>query len=324
MRISLSLMTFDGKLNEKLLEASKFNTSSLHIDYLDDFDLEEVIIKTKKSFTNFDLHIISQNPFKVLKDLKLKNLLPPNTFVQVESLEEFNFENFQELNVSMGIQVNTDIKIFESHIKKSESILLMTTTPGKSFGKFNDKVFDLILEVKSLNPRIKIYVDGGVSDKQFEKLKTMGVQTVVIGSYLAKALNFKESLSKLTCKVEDNNLLVSISETVEELPSTESLNIVDILNTMAQYRENFVLITENGNIKGILTDGDIKREILLNQEIKMSDIIVKPNEEFIFEKEDSRVYDLLKKINLEVRLGAIPLIDNNNMITKAVRLRNLL
>ena len=56
----------------------------------------------------------------------------------------------------------------------------------------------------------------------------------------------------------------------------------------------------------------------------MSDIIVKPNEEFIFEKEDSRVYDLLKKINLEVRLGAIPLIDNNNMITKAVRLRNLL
>jgi len=253
-------MTFDGKLNEKLLEASKFNTSSLHIDYLDDFDLEEVIIKTKKSFTNFDLHIISQNPFKVLKDLKLKNLLPPNTFVQVESLEEFNFENFQELNVSMGIQVNTDIKIFEPHIKKSESILLMTTTPGKSFGKFNDKVFDLILEVKSLNPRIKIYVDGGVSDKQFEKLKTMGVQTVVIGSYLAKALNFKQSLSKLTCKVEDNNLLVSISETVEELPSTESLNIVDILNTMAQYRENFVLITENGNIKGILTDGDIKRE----------------------------------------------------------------
>ena len=117
MRISLSLMTFDGKLNEKLLEASKFNTSSLHIDYLDDFDLEEVIIKTKKSFTNFDLHIISQNPFKVLKDLKLKNLLPPNTFVQVESLEEFNFENFQELNVSMGIQVNTDIKIFESHKK---------------------------------------------------------------------------------------------------------------------------------------------------------------------------------------------------------------
>jgi len=56
----------------------------------------------------------------------------------------------------------------------------------------------------------------------------------------------------------------------------------------------------------------------------MFDIIIKPNGKFIFEKEDSRVYDLLKKINLEVRLGAIPLIDNNNMITKAVRLRNLL
>lgn len=317
-------MTFDGKLNEKLIEASKYNTSSLHIDYLDDFDLEEVVVQTKKSFTNFDLHIISQNPFLVLQDLKLKNLLPPNTFVQVESLEEFKFENFQELNVSMAIQVNTDIKIFESHIKNSESILLMTTTPGKSFGKFDDKVFDLIHEVKSFNPRIKIYVDGGVSDKQFEKLKTLGVQTVVIGSYLAKALNFKESLSKLTCKVEENTLLVSISETVEELPSTESLKLIDILNTMAQYRENFVLITENGNIKGILTDGDIKRAILLNQEIKMSDITLKPNEEFIFEKEDSRVYDLIKKINLDVRLGAIPLIDNNNMITKAVRLRNLL
>ena len=124
--------------------------------------------------------------------------------------------------------------------------------------------------------------------------------------------------------LQENTILVSISETLEELPSSESLNIIDILDTMSQYRENFVLITGNGNINGILTDGDVKRAILVNKETKMSDITVKPNKEFIFEKEDSKIYDLIKKINLDVRLGAIPLIDNNNKITKAVRLRNLL
>ena len=55
MRVSLSINTFDGPVEEKVIQATKITKSSIHVDYRGDYDLGHFMSHVKADFKNSDL-----------------------------------------------------------------------------------------------------------------------------------------------------------------------------------------------------------------------------------------------------------------------------
>jgi pentose-5-phosphate-3-epimerase len=269
---------------------------------MEDYDLKTFIKLINKNFINSDLHIVSNNPYDLLNEFASKKLLPKATFVQIENLSTLDLVFFEEKKIFPAIQVGTDLNIYEKLIKFSERILVMTTIPGISGGVFNEDTYEYVLKIKKINPAIQVYVDGGVNDCNFEKLRFIGVHTVIIGSYLAKAENWKENYSGLSKKVSHSTCIGSISETIDELPTSENNDVKSIIEIMSKYRSNFVLITKKNEIIGIITDGDIKRRFL--EKLNMGSIREEDNfnipfsNTFLKASTSDSIEEIIKKIEL--------------------------
>jgi CBS domain-containing protein len=119
--------------------------------------------------------------------------------------------------------------------------------------------------------------------------------------------------------------LGSIAESIFELPATKSTDIISVLDVMAENRTNFALILDESNqIIGIITDGDIKRQIRLEVHSAGEEIDLIPNKDFICAHEDDDLDELLTKIEIKSSLGAIPIKDKHGCFKHAVRVSNFI
>ncbi len=325
MRVSLSINTFDGPVEEKIVNAKEINKSSVHVDYRGDYDLSFFMANVKPAFKHLDLHVVQAAPYDELRELNKAELLPEVVFLQLENLESIELEFFRDSCFNAAIQVGSDIEFFKEIIHLSERILIMTTTPGVSGGTFDERTFDFVKDLKKVNPSIKIYVDGGVNSDNFDALMHLGVHTVIIGSYLARTTNWKRNYSHLFNKMSLDIKLGSIAESVFELPATESTDLNCVLDVMAESRSNFALIVNNSEeIVGIVTDGDIKRQIRSANGLNTKEMKLKPNKDFIFAHEDDNLDELLTRFEMKLSLGAIPIKDKDGLLRQAVRVSSFL
>ena len=164
MKISASIYSSSNKnLEENIRILDELNIDMIHIDFNDKKSDEEKIfsdIKRIKSLSSIpiDLHIISENPskyFDYISDLKIEFV----TFQYETIKEKFSIPSFKKTLIGIAVVSNTSIDIIEKYKKKIDFILLMTTTPGESGGKFNTKNFKKIRECRAKYPRKKIHVD---------------------------------------------------------------------------------------------------------------------------------------------------------------------
>ena len=326
MLISLSILSFEGNLDEKIERASNSPHDLLHIDYMDDFDLEAVINNLRSRKETFDLHIVSKHSLKVVNTLKTKNLIKylNYCFVQVENLKnEALVEVFSNPEISPAIMVTSNIDEYDKIIKSAGSILVMASTPGKSGGSFNPATFDYISCIKKLNDNIRIYIDGGVSLTNFDKLKAESLHTAVIGSFLSKSDTINVSYRQLTTNAEANVKLSAVSEPLKNLPICRNNKIIDVIESMAEKKSNYILkLDQDGKLKGIITDGDIKRFILENQGLTEKDTI-QFNSNFFYMDAGKKLSDLLKLENLRAELGCIPLRSQNGEFESAVTVKSI-
>lgn len=327
MKISLSLMSFTGSVNEKIAAAKKVPHDLLHIDYMDDFDLKSTILASKAEGLRIDLHIVSATALETLANLANEDLLKDLDFifVQVENVEKKNLrEIFSFPNVYPAIMVSTDWVEYINYSSKSDAILIMTSTPGISGGKFNEKTYECISMAQKNNPSARIYVDGGVSANNYLKLRDKSIHTVVIGSFLAKSQCPARTHLQLKSNQHIGVTLKSVSDQIRLMPTVYEATLFNVLDVMNTFKSNFVLVlSENGILKGIITDGDIKRYILTKKNIQLNSEIT-PNEDFFAKFESDSIDDLLTDSKFRHALGCIPLKDENNNINSVVRINKLL
>ena len=326
MRVSLSVNTFSGSTIEKCNKAKKISKSSVHIDYSGDYDIKEFLMEVDRNFTISDMHVIVNDPYEELELLNNLKILPKVVFIQLENLNSIDCDFFSKENIFPAIQVKSELNQYNNLIKNSNRVLLMTTVPGVSGGIFDETTYDVVARVKEINPSIKIYVDGGVTSENFQKLRFLGVHTVIIGSYLAKTLNWKRNFSELFNRVDRSVTLGSLSQTVFELPATKSMNIFKIIEVMANFKSNYVLVLDDKNeISGIVTDGDIKRYIASNenQEGWFSQPIKLASTFFHANSNDTLEF-LMDKLEIRPALGAIPLADDNGKFTTAISIQTII
>ena len=73
----------------------------------------------------------------------------------------------------------------------------MTVNPGRYGSKFLPQTLRKIKQLKKINPRLNIGVDGGINNKTIKKASNVGASIFISGSYIQKSDNPKETIKLL-------------------------------------------------------------------------------------------------------------------------------
>jgi len=74
---------------------------------------------------------------------------------------------------------------------------VLTVHPGRYGARFLSSALKKVKQLRKLQPKLDIEVDGGISDKTIRSAKRAGANFFVSGSYLQSAKSPRKSYQKL-------------------------------------------------------------------------------------------------------------------------------
>ena len=330
MKISASLYSNKDKPRAELIaELDRCNIDYFHIDCNNDPSVFKDIKEIRKiSKTPIDLHIITDQPSRYL-DL-LRDTPVERVCFQYENLrEKLVLPTSEKTSFGLALISETEIDVFEDYKDACEFVLIMTTTPGQSGGKFRPANFQKIRKFRNRFPGKEIEVDGGVNDEIGFILRMLGVQSVVSGSYLVNHESIPEALLHLRSSVihsefrvrdfmieKDNAPVVSLDSSVHR-----------IIQTIDNYKMGFAIIEDDeGKLVGISSNADVRKGLLRKfedlNELSVEDIL---NDNPAKISEDATISEMLDLIHtMKFLISYLPVINQEGMLTGAVSFINLI
>jgi len=189
------------ELNSYLKEL-KGVVKTLHLDVVDgkfaDSKAMWFDFRLSKNF-NYTIHLMIKNPEKwIKKNIKKKWLFIPQ-FEEVKDVVEYiKWMRKERKKVAFAIKPETKIKELKPYLNKVDYILVLTVHPGYYGSPFLPKNLRKIKQIKKINPKIKIIVDGGVKDRTIQKIKKYNPDILITGSYIKDSANKKAAINYLT------------------------------------------------------------------------------------------------------------------------------
>jgi len=99
--------------------------------------------------------------------------------------------------VAFALKPEDKVSDIKSYLKKIDYVLVLTVNPGFYGSKYLKKPLEKIEEIRIVNPKIKIIVDGGMNPKTVKSAVKAGADIVVVGSYLAKSEDVGKAMEEL-------------------------------------------------------------------------------------------------------------------------------
>ncbi|MEX1188057.1 MAG: hypothetical protein WED33_02295 [Bacteroidia bacterium] len=198
MRISASVSSLQIRdLAPAVNQLDRAGVNFYHLDSIESREIFEFAGRLRKlTKTPFDLHLITSDPIKYWSEIREHNI--QEVTIQLETLHSPFFVP-ADLRDRVGVAVlaNRPAEFFKLYMETAPSLLLMTTTPGISGGKFQQEQFANIMRYRILYPQVPITVDGGVIPSVSSVLSLMGISQIVSGSYLFKGESIDQTVSLL-------------------------------------------------------------------------------------------------------------------------------
>jgi len=204
-KIIPTIFALDNKTFNSKLEKLKFS-KNIHLDFMDKTftDNKTVQIKEMKEISkytniNFEIHLMTKNPLKYLKEIKELNI--KKVLIQEEvsgsekeikqTIEIFKKEKFE---VFIVLNPQTSTKRILKIINKINGIMLMSVNPGKEGQKFIENTYNKIKEIRKIvGEEFQIQIDGGINDKNILKLINCSAQILSVGSNISSSKDPKKS-----------------------------------------------------------------------------------------------------------------------------------
>jgi len=247
-----------------------FGVDFWHVDSIENQDVFNDIHEIHKiSSTPVDLHIITKNPENFLQQIEQHK--PSRVSFQIEELPVgFEFPKLSQSEVGLAIQIsNPNIEnLIAEYQSQIDFVLLMMTTPGMSGGRFDDTFFQIIRQLIQKFPKIAWTVDGGVTHEISYILRLLGVQTIVVGSYLTGHQNMARAILDIhSRKVNSQFKVVDYAIPAEELPVVlESSSVLEMLEKMQNYKLGIVFVVDAlQSLVGVITNADIRKVLISKQ-----------------------------------------------------------
>lgn len=210
-KIAPSILAADfGNLQRDCDIVNKSNADWFHLDVMDGLFVPNIsfgmpVVRAIRKMTKkpLDVHLMIIEPERYID--KFVDIGSDILTVHIEATSQMNniLDKIKKSSIKSGIAINPDTPInkLEDYINKVDLICLMGVHAGFGGQKFIEKTFDRLIELKSLinskNSSAVIEIDGGVDNTNNEKLKSLGADILVAGSYIFKSSDINKAIDSL-------------------------------------------------------------------------------------------------------------------------------
>lgn len=181
-----------------------------HIDVMDGVFVPNIsfgmpVISAIKKHANkiMDVHLMIVEPDRYIADFKKAGA--DILTVHYEACKHLHrtVQAIKQEGMQAGVSLNphTPVAVLEDIIKDLDLVLIMSVNPGFGGQSFIENTYKKIGELKAMiaksGSKAVIEIDGGVNDKNAEKLVNTGADVLVAGSFVFKSSNPSETIQKL-------------------------------------------------------------------------------------------------------------------------------
>ena len=218
MRIDIIPSVFAKNRKEFNLRLKKIAPISrkIQIDFMDGefVEAKSVNLSVMKNLENYDnefeAHLMVKNPEKLITKLKKKKFR--KIIFHYESFEDdikiinlIKLIRKNRIRVFIAVNPGTDIHKIIPFCGMVNGVLIMGHKPGVEKISLDKEIFDRVKDLKRHAEKINIQIDGGVDDKNINKLFESGARIFNVGSFVANSDEPKIRIEELKRAVFNGN-----------------------------------------------------------------------------------------------------------------------
>ena len=212
--IAPSILAADfGNLQRDIEMINNSEADWLHVDIMDgvfvpniSFGMPVLKVIAEHSTKTVDVHLMIVDPDRYIKTFADLGSDILTVHYEVCTHLHRTLQAIKANGMKAGVSLNphTNINVLEDTIQDIDLVLLMSVNPGFGGQSFIKNTYSKIGQLKDLIKKkgasTIIEIDGGVTDKNIEKLVHAGADVLVAGSFVFKSENPKETIKSLKNK----------------------------------------------------------------------------------------------------------------------------